>query len=246
MPSEMKHGYVMMLDVLGFRDFVSKTSGSSFFDIWNSIKTSIIEQKKLIEDNLKQAVTIDVICLSDTLIVCVSLNEIDRIDDKYLLCFMPILIDTFFYKQIKNNQVFFRGAISYGKFTYSTEQNIIMGHALDEVSDWYESTDWIGIILSPSAEYALEKLVMEKESTDSLVEGMKKRFIEYDKIPFKKEITARCKYAYLWINNETDSKNKEKIIELLAIYSDLKHTVAIAAKYKNSLEFIKHFLIPIQ
>lgn len=241
----MKHGYVMMLDVLGFRDFVSKKTGNDFFDIWNTIKTSIVNQKNLIEERLKQAVTIDVICLSDTLIVCVSLNETDRIDDKYLLCFLPLLIDTFFYSQIKSNQVFFRGAISYGKFTYSTEQNIIMGHALDEVSEWYEATDWIGIILSPSAEYALEKLILEKGDCDGLIKGMTDRFIEYSKIPFKKDIPNLCKYAYLWVDKSTTvEKNKEKVIELLGIYSDLKHTVSIASKYKHSLDFIKQNLLP--
>lgn len=48
-----------------------------------------------------------------------------------------------------------RGAISAGKF-YS-KGNVFVGPAIDEVAAWYEQTDWMGAILTPSADLVVSK-----------------------------------------------------------------------------------------
>lgn len=42
-----------------------------------------------------------------------------------------------------------RGATAYGE--YSSMKNIMVGAAVDEAASWHESTDWIGVHLTPSA-----------------------------------------------------------------------------------------------
>ena len=46
-----------------------------------------------------------------------------------------------------------RGAICYGKLL--REENIIVGPAVDEIASWYESADWIGVFLTPTAMYQI-------------------------------------------------------------------------------------------
>lgn len=66
-----------------------------------------------------------------------------------------------------------RGAISYGE--YSVADNIMLGYAVDEAASWHEATDWIGVILTPSA-----KISLQDKCPDHVV--------RYDHIPFKRSI----------------------------------------------------------
>jgi hypothetical protein len=44
-----------------------------------------------------------------------------------------------------------RGAISFGSF--AIQDNIFIGKAVDEAASWHEYADWIGVHLTPSAEW---------------------------------------------------------------------------------------------
>ena len=72
-----------------------------------------------------------------------------------------------------------RGAICYGEFSY--RGNIVVGPAVDEAASWHESTDWIGVILTPAEEFQLKGRYPEQ-------------LINYPKIPFKKKTDGlhRC------------------------------------------------------
>lgn len=241
-----KNGYVMMLDVLGFREFVSKRRDIDFFDIWKSIKSSINKKRDEIQARFANQVTVDFLCLSDTLIVCISLTdtpEIKGVDDRVLITILPELINSFFQEQMQFNSVFFRGAISYGQYSFSSEQNIIMGPALDEASEWYEAVDWIGIILSPSAEYAVEMFVNNNNTLDEHKIIVNTTFHKYPRIPFKTGIPNICHYAFCWIDPTRDAQvRKDNWILILGLFSQLKHSIAYAAKYSNALDFIKYIL----
>lgn len=47
-----------------------------------------------------------------------------------------------------------RGAIAFGDF--EIHENIFVGRAVDEAAAWHEHGDWIGVHLTPSAEYVLD------------------------------------------------------------------------------------------
>jgi len=48
-----------------------------------------------------------------------------------------------------------RGAISFGNF--AIQNNIFIGKAVDEAAAWHEYTDWIGVHLTPSAEFVFDR-----------------------------------------------------------------------------------------
>lgn len=245
MPSRMKQGYVMMLDVLGYREYISKEKGSDFFKIWESIKKGILEKKVSLEQMFLHKIEIDFLCFSDTLVVCISLAEdlggLD-IDPRGTILIFPYLITTFFIPQMQNN-IFFRGAISYGEFQLSTEDNIIMGSALDEASDWYEATDWIGIILTPSAGYALDLLYAREGRGVGRSELLRTTYRKYHNIPFKTGIPHACNYAVCWWDTELSMKDPKSFeIIVLDMFSRIKHLKSYAAKYRNTVDFVRYIL----
>ena len=49
--------------------------------------------------------------------------------------------------------IFFRGAIGYGDIIFDEEDKIIMGSTIDEVGEWYDKGQIIGIYTAPSAQF---------------------------------------------------------------------------------------------
>ncbi|HNV66899.1 MAG: hypothetical protein BWY95_01553 [Bacteroidetes bacterium ADurb.BinA104] len=234
--ARVKEGYVIMLDVLGFRDLMSKRFGNTFFKIWADIKKSLLDKKEGLEKKIKP-LDIDVLCLSDTLVVCISMKTRNKIDPRILLSLIPQLIDCFFWEQF-TNRVFFRGAISYGKYQCDTANNIAMGEAIEEAYDWHSLSEWIGIVLTPSALYAKEKYIIENPNDNDICTIMNDRFVEYS-VPFKESKTYKTN-ACVWFKVLKDkNKNQELLAKVLLVFSGIKHLHSVATKYSNTLKFIK-------
>ena len=47
------------------------------------------------------------------------------------------------------NEILLRGAIGAGEYTYTKENDLILGPAVTDVANWYEQGNWIGIIATP-------------------------------------------------------------------------------------------------
>ncbi|MCL2165648.1 MAG: hypothetical protein FWH55_14960 [Oscillospiraceae bacterium] len=108
-----------------------------------------------------------------------------------------------------------RGAISYGR--YIVEGNIMIGYAVDEAASWHEETNWIGVILTPTAQ------IMIKDNVESPI-------IEYDRIPFKRT-ERNLKLCVNW-----HFEDREKLNEIILAKGPL--TPEIAPKYLNTIEFL--------
>lgn len=263
----VKHGYVLMLDILGFREAVSKRSyydgEDNFFNIWKSINENITQTKDKLLNDTWEIFDIDFLCFSDTIIICISLASdlITTYKDNYLIAYLAEIINSFFKFQMEENKIFFRGAISYGEYSFSAEQNIVMGDAIDEASEWYDKVDWIGIILTPSAEYAVEMYLnidykyiryngIKKEKQKEIEEEIektqrtiKKSFHKYNKIPFKPEIPNICHYAYSWFDLSLDiKKRREEWVKILYLFSNQKQSIKYSNKYSNTLDYV-HYLL---
>ncbi len=52
--------------------------------------------------------------------------------------------------------VLLRGAVSVGEYVRS--DNSILGPAVKEVADWYEKSEWMGVVATPSCENVINKL----------------------------------------------------------------------------------------
>ncbi|MBN3346147.1 hypothetical protein EXM98_02925 [Clostridium botulinum] len=109
-----------------------------------------------------------------------------------------------------------KGAISYGKFSF--EKNIMVGPAVDEAASWHEATDWIGVVLTPSAKFNIDDVKLFDCVT------------EYNSIPFKKKVN-NLNLCVKWAFNKRE--------EINIIFNDMgPHIPEIAPKYLNTLEFI--------
>jgi len=65
------------------------------------------------------------------------------------------------------NGILFRG--SFGIGDYITENNIILGSAVFDAHEWYEATNWFGIIFSPKSRLWIESAFEEERDRTKLV-----------------------------------------------------------------------------
>ena len=120
-----------------------------------------------------------------------------------------------------------RGATSFGEF--EIQENIFVGKAVDEAASWHEQSDWIGVHLTPSAEY-----VFKPKGSDSA-------WVQYAP-PHKVRLTWRP-YCVNWISGW---KSREQEIESIkAKFRRLGPIVPeIAGKFINTLDFIEAIKAP--
>ena len=108
-----------------------------------------------------------------------------------------------------------RGAISYGK--YSTMNSIMVGPGIDECASWHEKSDWIGVHLTPSAQFIVD------------TGAEPNNIIKYNKIPLKPGI-PKVDFCVHWtITPESFDNLINKVQAILP---------EIAAKYLNTYHFL--------
>lgn len=114
-----------------------------------------------------------------------------------------------------------RGAISFGR--YSIMNNVMIGPGIDECASWHEKSDWIGAILTPSAQIILD-CDLYNNSGSSLPDTI----ISYS-VPMKSGI-ARPKYCVKW----------EISINEFRKMQDRTHAIMpeIGSKYLNTYSFL--------
>lgn len=225
--NNIRTGLIVMLDMLGFKE--RSTQMRDFIKVWQEFKQEV--DKEVVA--LKKGFDIEAgtLFLSDTILICLWSNNEESL--KNLLCGVPELIHSIYRTLIINeSKIFLRGAMSYGEFLLDLEENIVMGPALNEAAEWYESTDWIGVILTPSAEFALRSII--EDHKDTILDNT---YIEYN-IPFKVGFPRLCNYAVLWC---LDRNNSGVLVypDLLKIFSKVPHSPRYSSKYVNTLKFIK-------
>lgn len=214
----MKSGAVTFLDVLGWKGIWQKDKKalSKLKDIVRESSNIADEYTKKLNKKYaqlyvnKDTVETKVVSISDT-IVLLSIAEAevkDTIELHAQICSRII-------EYALSRGIPLRGAISYGKFNES--DRIMVGPAIDEAAAWHESTDWIGVVLTPTAQFYLENILI-------------KNVITYKNIPFKKGIRGLNK-CVSW-----DFKDKERLNELFIDKGP--HMQEIAPKYLNTIEYL--------
>lgn len=204
-------GAVTFLDVLGWKGIWQKRK-----DAINTLLTLIKEIESVSNDitiNKGEArgLTTRVLSISDTIAIFTAGDPRITIPIHIEICSKAIPASI-------EKRIPLRGAISYGNF--SIEKNIMVGPAVDEAASWHESTDWIGVVLTPSAKFSLDNI--EK------VKYLK----EYRSIPFKKKVN-NLNLCVEWEFEQRD--------ELYNIFNEMgPHIPEIAPKYLNTLEFINN------
>lgn len=141
----MKNGAVLLLDVLGWKGIWLRRSDAieAMLQLVASSRNAISSFSSAQEmgDRFAQ-LNVEVLTISDTIAITCHGDMDESVEllsyvGSYLIingigCHLPL-----------------RGALSYGLF--KSMRNVLLGPAVDEVASWYEHSDWIGGVLSPSA-----------------------------------------------------------------------------------------------
>ena len=207
-------GAVTFLDVLGWKgiwernQFAIKKLQNFVYKIQE--KAQEISDKYMEDPSLRgKSNATEVLSISDTIVIFTSASPKVAIGIHAELCSWALAYSL-------EQELPLRGAISYGE--YSIADNIMLGYAVDEAASWHETTDWIGVILTPSA-----KMYIRNECPAYIT--------EYNSIPFKKSMRT-LNLCVKW--NFDDSEMLYNIIQKKG-----PHVPEIAPKYLNTLEFLQ-------
>ena len=152
----MKHGVVTLLDVLGWKGIWQRYGGDEAQPIRKLL--ALVEMAKQFLEHYEKnqgsqnyfscTCYCKVICLSDTVIMTTWADENDKgFIERTLEFHAQVCASLIRYSIIAG--IPFRGATTAGKFII--EGDSFIGPAIDEVAQWYELADWIGVIFTPSA-----------------------------------------------------------------------------------------------
>lgn len=212
--SEIITGVITFLDVLGWKGVYSRKTNaiSSLMQLIEGVRSQAEEHRGRITGS------IDVKSISDTIVIFTPCTEDEvsiAIDIHGALCqwIIPKSIDA---------EIPVRGAISYGEL--EVKENIFVGKAVDEAAAWHEQADWIGVHLTPSAEYLFE------------IQNGRAKWVAFPpptKTPLRWE-----PHCIDWTANWQD--RSQKIQDLKKKFCLLGPIVPeIAGKFANTLKFIE-------
>ncbi len=207
------NGVVTFLDVLGWKGVYDRKQ-----DAIASLKGLVVGvsgQAKTKRGRI--SMNVEVKSISDTIAIfalCAE-NEISTaIEIHGELCqwLIPKSIDS---------EIPVRGATAFGEFEIF--ENIFVGKAVDEAASWHEQADWIGVHLTPSAEYVFKSTA--KKSAWALFTPPNKTRLNWKP------------HCVDWTNEWTD--RQQKIEEIKAKFRRLGPILPeIAGKFANTLAFI--------
>jgi hypothetical protein len=223
----MEKGAIMLLDVLGWNGIWQrkKNPHESLKELIKGIDYAVgyyRESKDEKDREFIQSVKIEYRSISDTIAVIVYGEPTRAIELQSLISCLLVT------KSISEG-IPLRGAISYGDLFLS--DNILVGPSIDEVASWYESSESIGVFLTPSALF--------QYNPDTAVY---KEFILVKDDIFIKDFgifkTFSANWPRMW-ESDTEMKSARKN-ELMKCFLRMGPiTPAIAKKYMNSLAFFE-------
>lgn len=225
-----KFGIVICLDVLGWKTLANEQTIHDYFNLINWLRLQI-NQISLRFAPKGTPTNVDIVTLSDTLAIL-----IDRNFPFHEINIFNILSE--FITKALEYKIAFRGAISRGTYITNKLKNVFVGEAFYEAVKFCESTEWSGILLTPS----LKKAITENNSIEELREL---NIVQYNNIPFKDII--RENYAtiikdidlVIAPNNLPMHKSGKIIhIDFENLYKEIM--VNEKEKYDNTIKFINY------
>ena len=215
-------GVVTFLDVLGWKGIWQRKQNAigdleSLVNSMNKMATKLSRGRKISKDEIISPET-RVMIISDTIVIFTeaTIENVKNIIDMHgSLCQEAIP------SSIKKG-IPIRGATSYGEVIISTNNSIYAGKAIDEAASWHEVADWIGVFLTPTANF-----VYEANENSIWVENNP---------PMKVHDKSINTYSVNWVTEkgETQIKSiKESFCNLAPITPD------IVSKFSNTIKFLE-------
>lgn len=212
---ELTDGAVMFCDFLGWKGLWKNDTRHKALKDANSLVKQISDEfdrltTKILPLNKYFPIS-NLISISDTIVLMTP--RVNDIDNSKLISLYADIGKFILEKSIELFPL--RGAFTIGEFGYSN--NIMIGPAIDEAASWHEMTDWIGIILTPTAQFEYD--LLNEESSN---------IVKYSKIPLKVNKDS-LKYCLKW--QEPDNAIIKKVRDTKALIPE------IANKYINTYNF---------
>jgi len=205
-------GVVTMLDVLGWKGIYNRER-----DPITSLETLIRDMEKASEKYRGLVFELEIRSISDTVVMFSKVTETDAtqaIDAHGGVCAEAITRSIV-------ARIPLRGATCYGDF--EVRDNIYVGRAIDEAAAWHDVGEWVGVHLTPSANF--------------LVESPLNHWVVYSP-PLKHP--QRCKTRCLdwWKNWRASCVNDNPLKRLKAVFRTMGPIVPeIAPKFENTIAF---------
>lgn len=211
-------GVVTFLDVLGWKG-IWQRKNDAINDLENLVK-SITKTLPEAERGISKKQT-SIMIVSDTIVIFTptesdNISKVIELHGKLCKEAIPLSI---------KKGIPLRGATSFGDVVLNKGNNIFAGKAIDEAAAWHDKSDWIGVFLTPSAEFIFN---------DSNSEF----WVLYPP-PLKSNIELETHSAQ-WI---LESDNTDKINEIKSDFIQLSPIIPeIVLKFTNTLRFLKSII----
>lgn len=223
-PIESKFGLVSLIDLLGTKGSRKLEEQSEMLEKWHMF---IPKFKTMLKLGCPSAEIMPSFhAFSDTIIITIE-GKKENIEG--LLRSFAFAASAMMYDSIKY-RLPIRGCFSVGNFL--KKGSFVIGEAVDEVAQYYELPQWIGISAAPSARRIIEKM---KRTKIPIVSSYRKCTI-----PLKQSVEQDA-WAVDWIDDalsETYEKGEPDILEMIDDGLKEIKNVNHALKWKNTKIFL--------
>lgn len=143
------------------------------------------------------------------------------------------------FKEALQRKTLLRGAVSFGDYYESSDldDKVFLGPAVTEAAEWYDRTDWAGIVLTPRTGYILDAEI----NADNL--NLIMPFYTKYGIPVKgKEGLELWSISWPYHFFDGSDKTQDKISEYYSLFSSFSYIPADeVAKYINTHNYFRNY-----
>jgi len=235
-------GIVLMIDALGVSQYKNEEC-RQFIENQKELKENLIplNQKLGSKPWTKHFKSSHLFTFGDTIILCLPIDRNKKSDRYSIICQVAIYAINILKWGLEKG-ILFRGCISVGEYIF--DENTVLGPAIFDAHDWYESTNWFGIILSPKSQLWVESIVEEKKrrSKKKFDKDIEKILVYYN-VPLahcpstqntKEFLTVAWPWGYFSDDEKTEETPREVLLNELFKIPESKEG---EPKFKNGIDF---------
>ncbi len=147
------YGVVCLIDALGAKNY-SDEETVNFLESRNVIREAM-EDKVADQVSVRSIQKPQIALFNDTIVIAIKCAP-DSEEEMHSILAMGIIVRKLVSDGI-SKRIFFRGAIGVGKFFADLTNDTIIGQAVSDAASWYESSNFIGCVLTPRLAFVLHK-----------------------------------------------------------------------------------------
>lgn len=174
-------------------DYKQEATSSTFNTSSLSRLANLINQAELFCKNQTKANRLELISISDTIVLFTPCDENSESSNYETLKLHSKACSWMLNNSAKEGFAI-RGAVTIGEYAYL--RNIVLGPGVDECASWYEQTDWLGVIFAPSAQFIIDQHRSQEGDPDTEWWDDEK-IVYYKDIPVKNGFRG-IKYCVSW------------------------------------------------